>query len=69
MDTRDQSEDRAALLLKSVESELLRLLKNAPEYGSCGIDLVFHNSEIVRIGVRAEVTRKAKPRTGGSNGR
>jgi hypothetical protein len=65
MNTRDQGEDRAALLLKSVEPELLRLLRNAPEYGSCGIDFVFHNSEIVRIGVKSEVTRKAKPRTEG----
>jgi hypothetical protein len=65
MDSRDQPEDRAAFLLKSVEPELLRLLKNAPEFGSCGIDLVFHNSEIIRIGVRAEVTRKAKIRIGG----
>jgi hypothetical protein len=65
MDSRNLQEDRAALLLKSVEPELLRLLKNAPEYGSCGIDIVFHDSEIIRIGVRAEVTRKAKPRTGG----
>jgi hypothetical protein len=65
MDSRDRQKDRAALLLRSVEPELLRLLKNAPEYGSCGIDLVFHDSEIIRIGVRAEVTRKANPRTGG----
>jgi hypothetical protein len=65
MNTRDQGEGRAALLLKSVEPELLRLLSNAPEYGSCGIDIVFHNSEIIRIGVRTEVTRKAKPQTGG----
>jgi hypothetical protein len=61
----DQGEDRAALLLKSVEPELLRLLRNAPKYGLCGIDLVFHDSEIIRINVRAEVTRKARPRTGG----
>jgi hypothetical protein len=60
MSGRDQKEDRAALLLKSVEPELLRLLINAPEYGSCGIDIVFHDSEIIRICVRAEVTRKAK---------
>jgi hypothetical protein len=65
MAARDCETDRAALLLKSVEPELLRLLKNAPEYGSCGIDIVFHNSEIIRIGVRAEVTRKARLRTGG----
>jgi hypothetical protein len=65
MDSRDRQKDRAALLLKSVEPELLRLLKNAPEYGSCGIDLVFHDSEIIRVGVRAEITRKVKPRIGG----
>jgi hypothetical protein len=66
MNGRDQGEDRATLLLKSVEPELLRLLKNAPEYGSCGIDLVFHDSEIIRISVKAEVTKRARPRTGGS---
>jgi hypothetical protein len=65
MATRDQSEDRAVLLLRSVEPELLRLLTNAPEYGLCGIDLVFHNSEIVRISVKAEITRKTRPRNGG----
>jgi hypothetical protein len=65
MNSRDHQEDRAALLLKSVKPELLRLLKNAPEYGSCGIDLVFHDSEIIRINVKAEVTRKVRPRTGG----
>jgi hypothetical protein len=65
MNVRDHETDRAMLLLKSVEPELLRLLKGAPEYGSCGIDIVFHDSEIIRINVRAEVTRRARPRTGG----
>jgi hypothetical protein len=67
VDRRDHQKDRAALLLKSIEPELLRLLKNAPEYGSCGIDIVFHDSEIIRIGVRAEVTRKVKSRIGGND--
>jgi hypothetical protein len=67
MNSRDHQKDRAALLLKSVEPELLRLLKNAPEYGSCGINLVFHDSEIIRIGVVVEVTRKARPRIGGND--
>jgi hypothetical protein len=65
MNSRNHQEDRAALLLKSVEPELLRLLKNAPEFGLCGIDLFFHDSQIVRIAVKAEVTRKVKPRLGG----
>jgi hypothetical protein len=65
MNGQNQQEGRAALLLKSVEPELLRLLKNAPEYGSCGIDIFFHDSEIVRISVKDEIVRKVKPRTGG----
>jgi hypothetical protein len=65
MHGRDLEEDRVALLLKSVELELLRLLENAPEFGSCGINIVFHDSEIVRISVKAEVTRKAGPRIRG----
>jgi hypothetical protein len=58
MNARDHETDRAALLLKSVEPELLRLLKNAPEYGLVGLDLVLHDSEIIRVTVKAEITRK-----------
>jgi hypothetical protein len=51
-------------LLKRVEPELSRLLKNAPKYGSYGFNLVFHDSEIVRISVKTKITQKVMPRSG-----
>ncbi len=54
---------RAENLLAQIKPELLKLLENAPSYGSCGIDAILHNDEIIRFIVRAEVSRK--PRTGG----
>ena len=64
---RDQTEDRAAYLFEQVKPELMKLLKNAPEYGSCGIDLSLHQGEVIKLTVKAEVTRKLKPRTGAVN--
>jgi hypothetical protein len=54
---------RAESLLAEIKPELLKLLENAPAFGSCGIDVFLHENEIVRFAVRAEVSRK--PRTGG----
>ena len=51
-------EGRADLLLESVKPELLRLLGGCPQYGSVGIDLVFHEGEVARIVTRMEVQRK-----------
>jgi hypothetical protein len=64
MDNRDNKNDRAGYLLDQVKPELLKLLRNAPEYGSCGIEIVLHQGEILRLSVRAEVTRKLEPRGG-----
>jgi hypothetical protein len=32
----DQGEDRVEVLLETIKPELLSLLKNAPQFGSCG---------------------------------
>ncbi len=61
MDARTNS-TRAELLLEEIKPELLRILENAPPFGSCGLDVVFHEGDISRIVVRAEISRK--PRTG-----
>jgi hypothetical protein len=66
MNNRDQKEDRALYLFRQVEPELMKLLRNAPEYGLCGIDVVLHQGEVIKLSVRAEVTRKVMPRTGGA---
>jgi hypothetical protein len=65
MSNRDREEDRAAYLLEEIRPELMKLLRNAPEYGVCGIDVVIHQGEVIRLTVRAEVTRKVRPREGG----
>lgn len=54
---------RAEALLAEIKPELLRILEAAPAFGSCGLDVVFHEGDIARYVVRAEVSRK--PRTGG----
>jgi hypothetical protein len=65
MDSRDQNEDRADLLLEKIKPDLLSLLKNAPEYGSCGIDISLHQGDVIRTSIRSEITRNLKPRVGG----
>jgi len=57
---RDRTADRAAYLFEQIKPELLKLLTNAPEYGSCGIDVTIHQGEVIRLSVRAEVTRRIK---------
>ena len=54
---------RAENLHAQITPELLKLLENAPPFGSCGIDIFLHDDQITRFTVRAEVSRK--PRTGG----
>ena len=64
MGDRDIINDRTGCLFEQVKPELLKILRNAPEYGLCGIDVVFHQGEITRIVVRAETARKLCPRAG-----
>ena len=56
-------EEQAFSLLEKIKPELLKLLSGAPAFGSVGIELVIHDSEITRIVSRMEVSRKS--RTGG----
>jgi hypothetical protein len=54
-------ETRASALLESVTPDLIRMLENAPAYGSCGMELCFHDSNIVRVILKAEVSKLAPP--------
>jgi hypothetical protein len=63
---RDKKNDLAEYLFEQVKPELLKVLRNAPEYGSCGLELVMHEGQITRILVKAEIARKLQPRTGGA---
>jgi hypothetical protein len=51
------TESRALTLLEAIKPELLKVLGNAPVFGSCGIDIRFHNSEIVSLAIKAEITK------------
>jgi hypothetical protein len=42
-------------------SILIRILENAPAYGSCGMKLCFHDSKVVRIILKAEVSKLSLP--------
>ena len=68
LENRDIKIDRAAYLFEHVKTELLRVLQNAPEYGSVGIDVVLHQGVIARLLVRTEVAQKLVPgiRAGGA---
>jgi hypothetical protein len=58
MDSQDRTAVRGVSILNEVKSELLGLLKDAPQYGSCGIDIHFHQGKIIRVSTRSEFTRK-----------
>jgi len=51
------NESQAIKFLETIKPELLQILTEAPPYGSCGIDIFFHNSDIVRIALRAEYSK------------
>jgi hypothetical protein len=61
MKTIEGHETRASVLLESVKGDLIRILENAPAYGSCGMELCFHDSKIVRVILRAEVSKLSPP--------
>jgi hypothetical protein len=56
MDARNY-ESKAEAVLETIKPELLKILGNAPAYGSCGMDIRFHNSEIVGLAIKAEITK------------
>ena len=49
---------KAQQYLNEIAPELLRLLESAPPFGSAGIELIFHDSEITSIDIRASVKRR-----------
>jgi hypothetical protein len=60
MDLHEQ-ENKASLLLESIKPDLIRILENAPAYGSCGMEICFHDSKIVRVILKAEVSKLSPP--------
>ena len=66
MEKRDTKIDRAAYLFEQIKPEFLKILRYAPEYGQCGIDIVLHQGEITRLIIRAETARKLGSLTEGN---
>jgi hypothetical protein len=58
-----QNTVRADELLAQITPYLKELLRSAPQFGTAGITLVFHEGEISRVDCSASVQRK--PRAGG----
>ena len=53
-----KQESRAESLLPAVLPDLIGLLNGAPDFGQCGIDIIFHEGRISRIVTRIERCRK-----------
>jgi hypothetical protein len=53
---------KARRYLEDITPDLLRLLENAPAFGSAGFDLTFHENEITSIDLRASVKRRLAPK-------
>jgi len=49
--------ERVKRNLQQITPDILRMLRSAPEYGSCGIILTFHGGNIVKVGKHLEETK------------
>ena len=52
--------NKAETLLPEILPELSLLLKKAPDFGSCGIEIIFHEGNISRIISKTEKCHKPK---------
>lgn len=53
-----KQKSRAESLLPEVLPDLIAVLNSAPEFGQCGIDIIFHENSISRIIIKTEKFRK-----------
>ena len=60
-----EQRSRAESLLPEVLPDIMSLLNDAPDYGQCGLDIVFHDGRITRIVTRKETNRQTNKNTGG----
>jgi hypothetical protein len=49
LEKKDTSTSKVKALLEGIEPTILDLLRRAPEFGSCGLDIVFHDGKPTRI--------------------
>ena len=50
--------NRAGAFLPEVLASLIPMLDDAPDFGKCGIDIVFHEGSIDRIVTKTEKSHK-----------
>ena len=55
-----KQKSRSESLLPEVLPDLISVLNDAPDFGQCGIDIVFHEGRISRIVTRTEKSRKGR---------
>ena len=58
-----EQKSRAESLLPEVLPDIISLLNDAPKFGQCGLEIVFHNGRITRIITRKEASRQACEKT------
>jgi len=56
---------RAESLLPEILPDIMSLLNDAPDFGQCGVEIVFHNGRIARIVTRKEASRQMCEKIGG----
>jgi hypothetical protein len=57
MTNTSKHESWVASTAESIAPDLIRILENAPAYGSCGMDLCFHDLKIVHVILKAEISK------------
>jgi len=55
-----QRDNKAEVYLRQIRRELLKLLEAAPEFGSCGVVITFHDGEITKVTKQLETTMLKK---------
>jgi len=54
---KEESTKRVEKYLEQLRPELVRMLEDAPRYGSCGINITFHEGQIYKISKLSETTK------------
>jgi hypothetical protein len=64
-----KQESRAESLLPEVLPDIIALLNDAPDFGQCGVEIVFHDGRITRVITRKEAARQTCKKAGAQEGR
>lgn len=57
------NETKRAAFYATITPYLDRIFENAPDFGSAGLSITFHEAQIVRIDLSETVQRRVAPRT------